>query len=365
MHTPGLSRKVISILLIYLLSVPIQTKIAAQDPVQPPQSKPRTQQQSNKTRKADHRQGAESDDQPQEPGGETIRINTQLVQLDVTVIDQKNNPVFNLNKDNFTVYEDKVKQTINSLSREELPLSFGLVIDTSGSMRPKLQTVSNAARDLVKQMRADDEAFLAQFKIESELVQDFTDDKRELEESIEQLFTMGGTALLDAIISTSDYAQEKGKRRRKAIIVISDGLEKNSASKEKEVINAIKENEVQLYMIGFIEEDQSRSFFGKSATKKAQELLIRLADDSGGRAFFPRDLSEIPAIAAQIAKDMRTQYIISYYPSNNLRDGSFRVVRVDVTSKGKGRLIARTRQGYYARNDQGYVNEKGLRNRRK
>ncbi|MCI0660350.1 MAG: VWA domain-containing protein, partial [Acidobacteria bacterium] len=207
------------------------------------------------------------------------------------MIDQNNNPVFSLNKDDFSVYEDRIKQTINSISREEVPLSFGIVIDTSGSMRSRLQTVSDSARDLIKQMRSDDEAFLAQFKTESELVQDFTRDKRELEESVDQLFTSGGTALLDAIIATSDYAHEKGQRRRKAIIVMSDGLDKNSASKEKEVINAIKENEVQLYMIGFIEEEESKSFFGKSDTKKAQEMLIRLAEDSGGSAFFPKDLS--------------------------------------------------------------------------
>jgi Ca-activated chloride channel homolog len=215
----------------------------------------------------------------------------------------------------------------------------------------RIQTLSNAAQDLIQRMRSDDEAFVTQFKIESELVQEFTSDKRDLADAVDQLFTSGGTALLDAIIATSDYAHKKGQRRRKAIIVMSDGFDKNSASKEKEVINAIKENEVQLYMIGFIKEDEEKTSFGKSPTKTAQELLIRLADDSGGRAFFPKNLSEIPAIAAQIAKDMRTQYVVSYYPSNNLRDGSFRLVRVDVNSNGNSKLIARTRQGYYARNE--------------
>jgi Ca-activated chloride channel homolog len=350
MYTPGRSRRNVSILLACVLSASILTRIAAQDPPQPPQPKPPTLEKNEKTKKVDRRQGSQSD-QPQDLS-DSIKIETELVQLDVSVIDQNNNPVFSLNKDDFAVYEDKVKQVINSVSREEVPLSFGIVIDTSGSMRSRFQTVSDATRDLIKQMRTDDEAFLVQFKVESELVQEFTDDKRELEESLEELFTSGGTALLDAIIATSDYAQEKGKRRRKAIIVMSDGLEKNSAVKEREVINAIKENEVQLYMIGFLEEEESKSLFGKSATKKAQELLIRLADDSGGRAFFPRGLSEIPAIAAQIAKDMRTQYILSYYPTNSLKDGTFRAVRVDINSNNQHKLIARTRQGYYARDKQ-------------
>jgi Ca-activated chloride channel family protein len=352
MHRPERSRNTISTLLVCFLSASIQARIVAQDPPQPPQPRPATPQKSDNPKKTDRRQGAQSDDPSQAPGGEVIKIDTELVQLDVTVIDQNNNPVFSLSKENFAVYEDKVRQEINSLSREEVPLSFGIVVDTSGSMRPKLQTVSDAARYLIKEMRADDEAFIAQFKIESELMQEFTDDKRELEEAMEQLFTGGGTALLDAIIATSDYSQEKGKRRRKAIIVMSDGLEKNSAVKEREVISAIKENEVQLYMIGFLDEEESKSLFGKSATKKAQELLSRLAEDSGGRAFFLKDLSEIPAIAAQIAKDLRTQYIISYYPSNNLRDGTFRTVRVEVNSNNKRKLIARTRQGYYARSRQ-------------
>jgi Ca-activated chloride channel homolog len=136
---------------------------------------------------------------------------------------------------------------------------------------------------------------------------------------------------------------------RKAIIVISDGLDKNSEVKEKEVIKAIKENEVQLYMIGFIEKDeQPTNPFYKSPSQKARELLERLANDSGGRAFFPTGISEIPAIAAQIAKDLRTQYVVSYYPYNTKKDGAFRTVQVDVNSRGNQRLIARSRQGYYA-----------------
>jgi Ca-activated chloride channel family protein len=228
-------------------------------------------------------------------------------------------------------------------------------------MRSKLQTVSDAALDLIKQMKVNDEAFVSQFKAEPELVQDFTSDKRELEEALGELFTSGGTALLDAIIATADYAQEKantrdGVRRRKALIVISDGLEKNSSSKEKEVLDAIKEDEVQIYLVGFIDEDEEgKSFFGKSTSKKAKELLTRLADDSGGRAFFPKDISEMPLIAAQIAKDLRTQYVLSYYPSNEKRDGTFRSVKVMINPKGNRKMIARARQGYYARTESGQL----------
>jgi len=327
----------------------------AQDPPRPPEPKQTPQRQDARDKKGERRQGAQADEQIRDKQG-TIEIKTDLVELDVTVVDQNNTPVMNLKKEDFSVYEDKVKQTIENVNRQEVPVSFGVVIDTSGSMRSKLQTVSDASVSLIKQMRLDDEAFVASFKTEPELVQDFTADRRELEDAISELFTSGGTALLDAVIATADYAQEKGKRRRKALVVITDGLEKNSSVKEKEVMEAIKEDEVQVYLVGFIDEEmEEKSLFGKSPAKRAKELLSRIADDSGGRAYFPKDISEIPAIAAQIAKDLRTQYVVSYYPSNENRDGTFRTVQVSVNSQGSRKLIARTRRGYYARNEKGQL----------
>ncbi|HZS08418.1 MAG TPA: VWA domain-containing protein [Blastocatellia bacterium] len=348
---------VIALSLLVVMSVIITAGAYQQSPQsqkpQPPQQPPQKQEQKDKSKK-DQRQGAVSDEQQPAPGEDTLRIDTQLVQLDVTVIDQANNPIYDLKKDDFSVFEDKIKQSIENVSREEVPISLGMVIDTSGSMRTKLQVVSDAARGLIKQLRNEDEAFVAQFKAEPELVQDFTRDKRELEDAIDNLYTSGGTSLLDAIVATADYAHEKaskqGQHRRRALIVISDGLEKNSSVKEKEVIEAMKEDEVQVYFVGFVDEDEEqKGLFGRSPAKKAKELLMRLADDSGGRAFFPKDISEMGAIATQIAKDLRTQYVISYYPTNEKRDGSFRSVRVVVDSRDRRRLIARTRLGYYAR----------------
>jgi Ca-activated chloride channel homolog len=364
--------KTLTILLIASASIFAIQRVVAQDPPQPPQPKQKGEpgqpgqpgdapkDQKEKERKGAQRQGAQAEGQSADPEG-TIKLDTDLVNLDVTVVDQNNQPVFDVKKEDFEVYEDKVKQAIDNISREEVPLSFGIVIDTSGSMRAKLQTVSDAALDLIKQMRNDDEAFLSQFKAEPELVQDFTSDKRELEEALGELFTSGGTALLDAIIATADYAQEKAntrgvQRRRRALIVISDGLDKNSSVKEKEVLEALKEDEVQVYLVGFIDDDEEgKSLFGKSTSKKAKELLSRLAEDSGGRAFFPKELSEMKAIANQIAKDLRTQYIVSYYPSNDKRDGTFRTVKVNIGQKGNRKLIGRTRNGYYARDDKGQL----------
>src|SRR5215468_2652218 len=341
-------------LILALLSTLAIYKADAQDPPRPPEPKQPPQQKDARDKNGERRQAMQADEQTVDKGA-VIKVDTDMVLLDVTVIDQNNTPVMNLKKEDFSVYEDKVKQTIESVSREEVPVSFGLAIDTSGSMKSKLQSVSDAAVSLIKQMRRDDEAFVASFKAEAELVQEFTDDKRELEDAIGELYTSGGTALLDAIIATADYAQGKGKRRRKALVVISDGYEKNSSSKEKEVLEVIKEDEVQVYLVGFIDEDEEKGLFGKSPVKKAKELLSRIADDSGGRAYFPKDLGEIPAIAAQISKDLRTQYVVSYYPANDKRDGAFRTIQVSVNQVSGRKLIARARRGYYARNAQGQL----------
>jgi len=318
----------------------------AQDPPQPSPARQFNQQQ----KKAPQRQGARAERQSQETGSGSIKIPTEMVQLDVKVTDQSGHPVAGLTRNDFVVYEDKVSQSIESVSSEEAPLSMGLVIDTSTSMRAKIYTVSEAARGLIGQMRPDDEAFLAQFKTEAELLQEFTSNRRELVDALGHLTVNGGTALLDAIIATADHAHEKGKRRRKALVVITDGLEKNSSVKEKEVIEVMKEDEVELYLVGFVDKVEPGDLFGRSPAKKAKDLLTRLAEDSGGRGFFPTDSSETPAIAAQIAKDLREQYVISYYPSNDKHDGSFRSVRVAIDHGDNRKLIARTRQGYYAHN---------------
>jgi VWFA-related protein len=337
------------IIVIALVGAPFALTISSATARNSPQSYPArsvNQQRRYRQKTSPQRKGTQVEQQSQGTG-ESIKIPTEMVQLDVKVTDLTGRPVSGLTKDDFVVYEDKISQNIESVSNEEAPLSLGLAIDTSSSMRVKLYTVSDAARSLIRQMRSDDEAFLAQFKTEAELVQEFTSDGRELESALGHIYSSGGTALLDAIIATADYAREKGKRRRKALVVITDGLERNSSVKEKEVIEAMKEDEVQLYLVGFVDEEESFRLFGKSPAQKAKDLLIRLAEDSGGRAFFPNNVSETLAIAAQIAKDLRAQYVISYYPNNDRRDGSFHSVRVEVNNRN---LRARTRQGYYARN---------------
>ena len=281
---------------------------------------------------------------------DVISIESNLVLLNTTITDNNGKPVLGLKKNLFSIFEDGKQQDIEVFESQETPFAAVVLIDTSGSMRTKLQIVSDSALTLVKQMKEQDEAFIAQFKAEAELLRDFTRDKRELEDGLNELFTGGGTALLDAIIATADHAQQKGQQRKKALVVITDGVEKNSSWKEKEVIKAIQEDDVQVYLVGILDEsDDSGSLFGKSATKKAKDLLIRLAEDSGGRAFFPKDASEMPAVMAQVAKDLRSQYVIGYSPTNDKKDGTYRTIKVVAAPKDNRKLIVRTRQGYTAK----------------
>lgn len=212
-------QSIVSVMMVWALVLPGVAGIQ-QKPINPTTSKnPAPDAQNKKVpsdqqkKKEPQRQGAEAENQPEK--GETLIVDTDLVLLDVAVFDQSGKPIENLKPEDFTVYEDKVKQPIDNVSRIDVPLSLGIVIDTSGSMRTKLQTVSDSAQILIKQMKDEDEAFLAQFKAEAELVRDFTRDKRDLEDGLNDLYTGGGTALLDAIIATADHAQEREASAKK------------------------------------------------------------------------------------------------------------------------------------------------------
>ena len=162
------------------------------------------------------------------------------------------------------------------------------------------------------------------------------------------------TAMLDAPYIAADYANKEGKNRRKAVLVVTDGLDNDSFYKFGEVVNHLKEIDVQIYLIGFINDlDKDSGLFKKSSKDKAEGLLNKLAEETGGKAFFPKELSEVHQIAQQISTDLRTQYSVGYYPSNSAKDGSFRAVKVQVNS-GARRLIARSRPGYTAARDNGH-----------
>jgi Ca-activated chloride channel family protein len=296
---------------------------------------------------------------PQQPRGEEpgqkddapIRIGTDLVLLDVTVVDPSNKPVMDLRKDEFAVTEDKVPQKIEFFSREQVPVSLVFTIDTSGSMRPKLDAVVKASINLAKESKSGDEIAVIEFKDQPELLEEFTGDVNDVIDTLNGLVASRQTAMLDALYLGADYANKEGKNRRKAVLLVTDGLDNDSYYKFSEVVNHLREIDVQIYLIGFISDlDKESGLFRKSPKEKAESLLTKLAEETGGKAFFPKELSEVHAIAQQISTDLRTQYSVGYYPTNSKKDGSFRTVKVQINS-GNRRLVARTRNGYTAPNE--------------
>lgn len=290
--------------------------------------------------------------------GSTLRINTELVTLNVRVIDRNNRPIDNVRQTDFHVFEDGVSQPIESFTREEVPISYGLAIDTSGSLRSQLQAVIDAGKTIIDSNRSGDETFLVRFissdKIET--VQDFTASKESLIDGLDSLYVEGGqTAIIDAVYLTAEHVAEykrgnDGDRRRRALILITDGEDRSSFYSQEKLFARLREEDVQIYVIGFVRElDKEGGLIRKSPRDKAVNLINKLATETGGRAFFPESLSELPQIANEIVRDLRTQYVISYNPTNKQRDGSFRSIRVAVDeSSSRDKRIALTRNGRIA-----------------
>ena len=290
-----------------------------------------------------------------------IRINAELVQLHVRVIDRNNRPIDNVPRADFHVFEDGVPQTIDTFTREEVPISYGLAVDTSGSLRSQLQSVIDAGKTIINSNKPGDETFLVRFissdKIET--VQDFTSNKELLLDGLDSFYVEGGqTAVIDAVYLSAEHVSEyrkgdEGDRRRRALIVITDGEDRNSFYKQEQLFARLREEDVQIFVIGFVNElEKEAGFIRKSPREKAVALINKLASETGGRAFFPESISELPQIANDIVRDLRTQYVIAYNPTNKAQDGTYRAIKVTVDqASGSDKRIALTRTGRIARRE--------------
>lgn len=293
--------------------------------------------------------------------GSIVRINAELVQLHVRVIDRNNRPIDNVPRADFHVFEDGVPQTIETFTREEVPISYGLAVDTSGSLRSQLQSVIDAGKTIINSNKAGDETFLVRFissdKIET--VQDFTSNKEMLMDGLDSFYVEGGqTAIIDAVYLSAEHVSEykkgdEGDRRRRALIVITDGEDRNSFYKQEQLFARLREEDVQIYVIGFVNElDKEAGLIRKSPREKAVALINKLASETGGRAFFPESVAELPQIANDIIRDLRTQYVIAYNPTNKTQDGTYRAIKVTVDqASGSDKRIALTRTGRLARKE--------------
>lgn len=287
--------------------------------------------------------------------GERLTINTELVTLHVRVIDRNNRPINNIGKDDFRVLEDGVPQPIFSFTEEEVPVIYGLAVDTSGSLRPQFNQVIDAAKTIINSNKKGDETFLERFissdKIET--VQDFSASKDALLDGLDTLYIEGGqTAVIDGVYLAAEHVAEYKKggdddRRRRALIVVTDGEDRASYYPETELFKRLREEDVQIFVIGFVGElDADKGLIRKSPRDKAINLINKLASETGGRAFFPQSIAELPQIAREIVRDLRTQYVISYDPTNKAHDGTFRSIKVNVAQPtGSDKRIALTRSG--------------------
>jgi Ca-activated chloride channel family protein len=292
-----------------------------------------------------------------------IRINSELVQLHVRVIDRNNKPIGNVTQGEFHVFEDGVPQPIETFTREEVPISYGLAVDTSASLRSQIQSVIDAGKTIVNSNKPGDKTFLVRFissdKIQTE--QDFTDNRDLLIDALDNLYVEGGqTAVIDAVYLSAEHVAEykegdEGDRRRRALIVITDGEDRSSFYKQDQLLARLREEDVQIYVIGFVNElDKDAGFIRKSPRDKAVTLINKLASETGGRAFCPESVSELPQIANEIVRDMRTQYVIAYNPTNKTQDGSYRAIKVTVDQPSDSeKRIALTRTGRLARKETG------------
>jgi Ca-activated chloride channel family protein len=287
--------------------------------------------------------------------GERITINTELVTLHVRVIDRNNRPINRISKEEFRVLEDGVPQPVFSFTEEEVPVIYGLAVDTSGSLRPQFNQVIDAAKTIINSNKKGDETFIERFissdKIET--VQDFSNNKDTLLDGLDTLYIEGGqTAVIDGVFLAAEHVAEYQKgtdedRRRRALIVVTDGEDRASYYPEAELFRRLREEDVQIFVIGFVNElDADKGLIRKSSKDKAVTLINRLATETGGRAFFPQSISELPQIASEIVRDLRTQYVISYDPTNKAHDGTYRSIKVSVTQPTGGeKRIALTRSG--------------------
>jgi len=269
-----------------------------------------------------------------------FRKEVDEVVLHATVVDNKQHIVTNLEKNNFSVFEDGHPQTITSFRHEDIPVAMCIVVDNSGSMREKRQKVNQAAINLVRASNPNDEVCIVNFNDEYYLDQDFTSSINKLKEGLEKIETRGGTALYDAVVATADHLKDSAKLEKKVLFVVTDGDDNESSETLEQAVRRLQiENGPTVYAIGILE--------GEEHVRRARRALQVMCEKTGGIAFLPKTLDEVDAISRTVAHDIRSQYTIGYKPTNPRSEGGYRSVKVDAHS-GRDKLTVRTKSGYYA-----------------
>lgn len=277
-------------------------------------------------------------------GHYVLHTDAYEVRLNASVIDSTGKTVDSLPQDAFHVYEDGVPQSIIGFHHEDLPVSLGLLIDSSGSMYDKRAAVDAASLDLVKLSNHDDEEFLVDFSSEAYIDQDFTSSITKLQQGLSYIKSSGGTALYDAVIASADYLSKNAKRTKQVLLIITDGDDNASSASLEQAIRRVQDLDgPAIYAIGLLfGEDVSRS-----EARHSREVLTELAEQTGGEAYFPHSLKEVDGLTQEVAQDIRTQYTIEYRSTKPPALGGYRTIHVEAKEKGFHGLQVRTRSGYF------------------
>ena len=273
----------------------------------------------------------------------TFRADARLVVLHATVVNKSGRLLTNLTQKAFHVYENGAEQPIKKFLREDVPVSMGLIVDNSGSMRTKRQRVEASALALVKASNPQDEVFIVNFNDEAYLDQPFTSDLKALERGLARIDSRSGTAMRDAIRMSIDYLKENAKKDKKVLAVVTDGDDNNSSGTLENLVKAAQQSEVLIYTVGLLSEEEKRE------AKRATRALNAIAEATGAKSYYPKELKDVDGVCQQVAHDIRSQYIIEYSPTNSALDGSFRQIKV--VANGPNHPVVRTRSGYYATPD--------------
>jgi Ca-activated chloride channel family protein len=277
----------------------------------------------------------------------SFKSGVEIVSLNVTVADGQQRYTTDLQEEEFQVFEDGVKQDISYFNRSNLPIALALLMDTSASMEARLQTAQEAASGFAKQLRAQDLAEIIDFDSRVNILAPFTNNVDLLEQAIRRTSAGGSTSIYNAIyIALKDLkkviVKQPDEVRRQAIVVLSDGEDTSSLLPFEEVLDLAKRSETAIYAIGLRDAEGAASSRG---FKEAEFVLRQLSQETGGRAFFPLQVAELPAIYSQISEELSSQYSIGYTSKNAKRDGAWRRIVVRVA---RPNLTARTKQGYFA-----------------
>lgn len=266
--------------------------------------------------------------------------NVEEVLLYATVVDPHNRMVTNLDKNAFAVYEDGQQQQVTSFRHDDVPVSLGILIDNSGSMRDKRSKVNQAALNLVRASNPQDEVFIVNFNDDAILDQDFTSDIDLLKTALDHIDSRGGTAMYDAVVASADQLTKGAKLEKKVLLVVTDGEDNESRVSLEDAVKRVQNDSgPTVYTIGILGDDRE--------AKRAHRALDRLSAETGGVAYYPKDLSQVDEISRAVAHDIRNQYTLGYKPSRPQSEGGFRNVKVEAHD-GRAKLQVRTRSGYFA-----------------